>query len=209
MTKKRPRAVDDADILAYLEGVASPDIVAQIEASTRLLERAHLLALAEARLRLLLAPGEDKEDLELLQLGSVEHARVEIARLFKPMRAYFEDRKTADAPMPVFVRGGPYDERDERNPRATKLAFEAGEVFIVLDIKPMAAGSTQFELQGYVLGWDEPEIQAQIWRENTLVSMVSFECEDKFTAVELPAGHYQVALITSKKRIVLEPFSIQ
>lgn len=209
MTKQKSHAVGDAKILAYLEGVASPDVTAQIEASTELLERAHLLAQAEARLRLFLAPGKDEEDLELLHPGTIEQARVEIARLFKPMRAYFEDRKTADSPMPVFVRGGPYDERDEQNPRVTKLAFEAGEVFIVLDIKPMDAGSMQFELQGYVLGWDEPEIQAQIWRENTLVSTVSFDTEDKFSVAKLPSGHYQVALITSKKRIVLEPFAIQ
>jgi hypothetical protein len=207
MKKKNPPTVGDADILAYLEGLASPDVKAEIEASPRLLARARQLAREEARLRLFLAPAEDENDLELLQPSLLERVRFEMAQLIRSGGAAITKQGGAIAPQPAPVRGMPI-EQDQINQQATKLAFETDELFIGVEIDFEADNSQQFELRGYVLGWDEYEAQASFWCDNTLLQTVTLDDENEFFVDHLFPGDYQIVITTPNRCIVLESFSI-
>lgn len=207
MTKKIPQTVNDADILAYLEGLASPDVKAEIEASSWLLARARQLAREEARLHLFLAPAQDEGDLDLLTPSFLERVHFEIAQLIRPSRVSLTNQGGVIAPQPMLVRGTSSEE-DKINRQATTLAFETNELFIGVEIRLKDDNSEQFELRGYVLGWDECEAQASVWHDHTPLQTVILDGEDEFFVENLPFGDYQLVIATPNRCIVLESFSI-
>ena len=207
MTKKNPQAVEDADILAYLEGLASPDLKAEIEASPWLMARAHQLAREESRLRLFLSPAGDKNDLELLQPGFLQRARFEIGRLIRVEGGAITDQSGTATPQPALVRGTSIEE-DQINQQVIKLTFKTNELFIAVEVGPEADNSEQFELRSYVLGWDESEAQASVWCDNILLNTVMLDDENEFFVDNLSTGDYQIIITTPNRCIVLEPFSI-
>lgn len=206
MTKKNFRPIDDADLLAYLEGLASPDVKAAIEASPELLAQARQLAREEARLRLFLTPVEDENGLDLQSASLWERMRVEIARLIRP-RGSSSSNRGARAAQPVFVRGMS-GEMPELNSQVRKLAFEVGELFIAVEIGLEPDHTAQYHLRGYVLGWEEQEAEAAIWCNNRQLATARLNDEDEFFVEQLLPGEYQIVITTPHRRIALESFSI-
>jgi hypothetical protein len=131
---------------------------------------------------------------------------VEIARLIKS-RGTSNTNRGAGAAQPVFVRGVS-GEKDGLSPQVRKLAFEAGELFIAVEIAPEVDPIGQYHLNGYVLGWEEQEAEAAIWCNNRQQATATLNDEDEFFMEQLLPGEYQIVITTPHRCIVLESFSI-
>lgn len=207
MTKETPHPIDDATLLAYLEGLVSPEIKAEIEASPWLMAQARQLAREEARLRLFLAPPEDENNLELLSPGLLQRARVEIARLIKPTRGSNNKPRGVRSPQPILVRGMSGEEH-ELNQQVRKLAFATDDLFIAVEIAPDTDNAERYKLRGYMLGCDECDAQADIRCNDVPLLTVGLDDEDEFFVDKLLPGDYQIVITTPNRCIELESFSI-
>lgn len=204
MNPKKLPPVDDADILAYLEDAVSADLKAQIEASPQLLARAKQLEQAEARLRLFLAKSEEvAPDSEKNKTPLLARFQAEAAKLIQPIRIKLEPLQTPSHPQMALVRGAP-----SLPTKYKKVAFEGEDLFVVLEFIPNTSNSPRFDLNGYILGWDDPETAVQIWYQKAFLASIKLDEDDEFKAENLLPGQYEIKFIGTTIHLRLAAFNI-
>lgn len=233
MSDKQP-AIQEGDLLAYLEGTASAAIVRRIEQSPELLAEAAALRLMDAGLSGALDPDEavGTDDLLLYQAGLLSPAEARQIEQHLAARPALRTLLAAlDLPDEAAVPAGPaLAERLRATGRrildAVRLAlpqqpaaalrgqaqrsyvYQAGAYRIVLAITPPLLDEAIWQLEGQISpDGDQPVpigASVQAWRGDAVVAGDMVDEAGFFALDQLGAGDYSIQIDLAEASVLLE-----
>ncbi len=219
--------IQEGDLLAYLEGVAPPEVAARIAASPALSAAAAELRLLDTLMGSALQRSTcpELDDLLLYQAGLMTgvsqqqlarhiqgcpDCRHELAQLATPAAPPLPERLAAagrrllDA---LRVSAPPQPALALRGNAHQQLEYQAGDYHLLLAIIPPVAGEDIWQIEGQISHADAPaalpEATVQALRADNLVAQDSVDEFGFFALDQLPAGSYTLQIDLPEERVMV------
>lgn len=228
--------INDSDLLMYLDGIASPDIQAQIESEEKYRQRAHVLRLQQeiwssrwfrADCPESLKLGEfyldrlqtqEKKNLEK-HVALCPHCTRELAEI-KAFVRYDEEKGVVEVLRDVqiiiaeWVSGkGAYRNMLTpgyrlRGDEKESYQYQAGSAKIALEVKEDEENPGYQALIGIIAGLDAANYGVSLWQAGDKVGSAEIDEFGGFTIGSLQPGEYQLVIHGPKVEIHVQSFVV-
>jgi hypothetical protein len=228
-----PPEIDDARILAYLDGEADPETSIRIERSETYRRRARELDRLQKNLRARLYRSDcpDPQVLGEYQLGflGTEQARAVAAHLvdcphcageLADLRAFLREEAIEGEPGPAglvqrlvarLVSGGPAMVRPAlglRGEQEETFIYEAEGVQVALEVQPEPDDPERRTLIGLITGLPREGLQVKILKNGEEIARASVDELHNFVLSGLPSGEYEIVLTIPELEVRIPTFQI-